>query len=178
MGRRLSTLVVITGPIGAGKSTVAARLTRRFARDAGLSVANVDLDDVAFMQAGLDDVPELWRRAGLAHVAMVRAWFDSGVDVVVAHGPFFESRSYDELFATATDVHHVLLRIDYDTALARVTADSDRGISKDPGFLRMTHDAFAAIEPTLPSVDLVIETAELTADGVADRIYESTPRSS
>lgn len=42
-------LIVLAGPIGAGKSTVADLLGRRLA-EAGSTVAVVDLDDVAFMQ--------------------------------------------------------------------------------------------------------------------------------
>jgi hypothetical protein len=143
------------------------KVARRFARD-GAMAASVDLDDVAFMQHG---VTELWDRAVAAHAALVRAWFDTGIDVVVAHGPFFEA-DYDQVYATADRVTHVLLRVSYAVALARVTADADRGISKDPDFLRATHETFANEHlATLPPIDLDLDTETMTASDVADTIH-------
>ncbi|MEN3271607.1 MAG: hypothetical protein V7636_368 [Actinomycetota bacterium] len=170
-------LVVLAGPIGAGKSAVAERLGHVFAA-AGLTAVAVDLDDLAFAHRGPVDVPDFWRRAGIAHVALVRGWFEAGVDVVIAHGPFFESGTYDELFGAAGRdgrVHHVLLTVDAGVALERVTADPDRGPdagSKDPVFLRSTHDHFATIVPTLPPTDLVLDTTNMRRRDVAARIAE------
>jgi hypothetical protein len=169
-------LIVLTGPIGAGKSTVAQLLARRCGAS-GQTAANVDLDDVAFMQDGVHDPPELWRRGGIAHVALVRAWYEAGMDVVIAHGPFFETGAYPDLFAAApaaARVRHVLLRASYDVALARVTRDPSRGphaVSTRPDFLRRTHDTFAAIVERLPPVDLTIDTDRRTAEAVADAIW-------
>src|SRR3954453_11833967 len=84
------TLVVLAGPIGCGKSTVAAKLGHLVAA-AGKTAAVADLDDVAFAQRGPLDIPELCRRAGIAHVRLVQGCFEAGVDVVIAHGPFFQS---------------------------------------------------------------------------------------
>jgi hypothetical protein len=171
-------LVVLTGPIGAGKSSVAELLARRVARS-GRPTAVADLDDVAFMQRGRIDLDEFWRRAGVAHAALVRSWFASGTDLVVAHGPFFEARSYDSLFATCPDggrILHVLLRVAYDEALARVSADPDRApeaMSRDPEFLRSTHETFAALEPDLPAVDLAIDTDDRSPSTIADGLVET-----
>jgi len=168
-------LIVLTGPIGAGKSTVAEALGHRLT-ESHLTVAIADLDDVAFAQRGSLDVPEFWRRAGVAHVQLVRGWFDAGVDVVVAHGPFFESGTFEQLFATvgpAGRVHHVLLLVSVDVALERVTCDPDRGpgaVSKDPAFLRATHDSFRDLIPFLPPPVLVLDTAGSPPREVAARI--------
>jgi shikimate kinase len=173
--RRVRDLVVLAGPIGSGKSTVAELLGHRVA-GAGSTAAVADLDDVAFAHRGPLDLPEFWRRAGVAHVGLVNGWFEAGVDVVIAHGPFFESGTYDALFATvqpAGRVHHILLRVTFDCALERVTTDRDRGqqaVSKDPDFLRSTHDAFAQIEPDLPPTDLVLDTSQMSASAAAARI--------
>jgi hypothetical protein len=169
-------LVVVTGPIGAGKSTVARLLARRHAA-AGRSAANVDLDDVTFMQDGVHDPREFWRRGGTGLVALVRAWYASGIDVVIAHGPFFETDAYPALFAAAPPgarVRHVLLRVSYEVALARVTSDPTRGpraVSTRPDFLRRTHDTFRETIESLPPVDLDLDTTDLSADAVADRIF-------
>jgi shikimate kinase len=174
-------LVVIAGPIGSGKTSVADLLARRCA-SASRSVAVADLDDVALTQRGARDIPEFWRRAGVAHTALVRGWFDSGIDVVIAHGPFFESCSYDTLFASTradSRTHHVLLKVPFDIALQRVTADPERGpsaLSKDPDFLRSTHDAFAELD--LPPADYTFDTFKLTPTEIVDRLVTAFLESS
>lgn len=166
-------LVAITGPIGSGKSTVAELLARRLWA-AGMTVALADLDDLAFAQRAELDLSEFWRRAGVAHSGLVRGWFDAGVDAVVGHGPFFESRSYGSLFAaTPADalVHHFLLRTPFEIALERVLGDPGRGpdaISATPEFLRATHENFSKVAGSLPDVDLEVDTSEVTAAEVAD----------
>lgn len=168
-------LVVLAGPIGSGKSTVAELVGHRVAA-AGRTAAIADLDDVAFAHRGPLDLPEFWRRAGVAHLGLVNGWFDAGVDVVIAHGPFFESGNYDELFATVDPdgrVHHVLLRATFECALKRVSSDPDRGpqaLSKDPDFLRSTHDAFEQLGSRLPPFDLILDTSDLSASDAAARV--------
>lgn len=168
-------LVVLAGPIGSGKSSVAEIVGHRMAA-AGRTAAIADLDDVAFAHRGPLDLSEFWRPAGVAHVGLVNGWFDAGVDVVIAHGPFFESGTYEALFATVQPggrFHHVLLRVAFHCALERVTRDLDRGphaVSRDPDFLRSTHDVFQQLEPSLPPTDLVLDTTELSASDAAARI--------
>lgn len=95
---------------------------------------------------------------------------------MIAHGPFFESRSYDLLFAAAPEdalQHHVLLRVPFEIALRRVAVDPGRGpsaLSQDREFLRATHDRFREVESSLPRVDIEIDTAEMSAADVADRL--------
>lgn len=169
-------LLTIAGPIGAGKSSVAELVARRVWA-AGMTAALADLDDVAFAQRANVDLAEFWRRAGTAHSALVRGWFEAGVDVVIAHGPFFESGSYDSLFAAApVDArrHHVLLCATVGVALERVAADPERGpdaLSAEPDFLRATHATFAELAGSLPNVDMEIDTSNLPPAEVADRVF-------
>lgn len=164
-------LIVLAEPIGAGKSTVANLLGRRLA-EAGSTAAVVDLDDVAFMQR--DIAPhKLWRRGSIASAALVRGWFDAGTEAVVAHGPFFESGGYDlllEVQPSDVAVRHVLLRVPVQVALARVARDDRRGASKNPDFLRATHERFAGLEALLPRPDFVFQTETLGAEAIADAI--------
>lgn len=166
-------LVVIAGPIGAGKSTVADLLGHRLAAS-GLTAAVVDLDDVAFMQR--DIAPQkIWRRGAIALTALVRGWFDAKTDAVIAHGPFFEAGGYDLLLRQPTDVviRHVLLRVSYETALVRVTADPSRGASKNPEFLRSTHDRFRTHEASLPAPDFVFDTETVPAQQIANQVAQA-----
>ncbi len=168
-------LVVIVGPIGSGKSTVSNLLGNKLATG-GRTVAVVDLDDVAFMQRGTADLYEFWRRAAYATAELIRSWFDAGTDSIVAHGPFFESGGYDLLLArqsAETRTHHVLLRVSTEDALERVAQEPTRGISKDPEFLRTTHERFRELEPSLPVPSFVYDTTVLTADQIAERLAGS-----
>lgn len=75
-------LVMISGPIASGKSTLAAELARLL-RNAGLSVALTDLDTVAEM--ALPTLPD-WAWAHDIHAQLVGAWLATGIDVVVDEG--------------------------------------------------------------------------------------------
>lgn len=168
-------LVVLAGPIGAGKSTVAELVARR-AQASGLTAALADLDALAFAQRASLGLEEFWRRAGVAHSALVRGWFDAGVDVGVAHGPFFESNSYELLRSAVpadAQLHHVVLWAPFDVVLARVSSDPDRpdrARSRQPLFLRSAYEIFVEVAASLPHVDAEIDTAELTPQQVADRV--------
>jgi thymidylate kinase len=165
-------LLVIAGPIGAGKSTVALATADALA-SAGVACAVVDLDDVAFMQRWVAGTRAFWRRGAAATAALVGAWLGEGLECVVAHGPFFEEGGYDLLAAASpgdTVVVHALLEVTVDVALARVADDPTRGVSKIPDFLRSTHARFQEVEPSLPAIDLRFDTTELPAHAVAERL--------
>lgn len=166
-------LVVVIGPIGSGKSTVARLLGERLVA-AGLTVATPDVDDVVFMGSGPPDAFEtMWDRGRRVHGAVVGAWLRSGVDVVVAHGPAYTE---DETAALMVDVPpdtpttRVMLLAPYDVALGRVTDDPERGLSRDPAFLRSTHERFAALRPTIASCDHTFDTTMTTAEQIADEL--------
>lgn len=164
-------LLVIAGPIGAGKSTVADLVGTKLS-SSGATAAVVDLDDIAFMQRGVPG-HKLWRRAAVAARALIDGWFAAKTDVVVAHGPFFEAEGFDVLLRDLSEdvaVRHVLLRVSYGTALGRVAADDRRGMSKDPEFLRGTHERFAELEQTFPPADYVFDTEGMSAEQIAEAI--------
>lgn len=78
-------LLIITGPIGSGKSTVSALLGPYLSR-AGKDAVVVDLDDIEFMQhTSTLEVGAWWRRGLEAHAGLVTQWLALGVEIVVAH---------------------------------------------------------------------------------------------
>jgi len=176
----MPTLLVITGPIGAGKSTVSVLLGRRLSR-AGQDAVVVDLDDVEFMQhTSTLEVGEWWDRGTEAHASLVAKWFALDVQIVVAHGPLVAvgEPGYDvgpllRAVPSETEVSHALLRVPFEVALERVGSDPDRtatAISKDQNWLRGAHERFAAALSQAPAFRWDIDTVGTTPSVIADRI--------
>jgi shikimate kinase len=171
-------LVVLVGPVAAGKSTLAARLVQLVRRE-GMTAADVDMDDVAFMQCGGDDLDEFWRRAAVATAGLVRGWFDAGVEVVVTHGPFFESDGFEVLrraLPADVEAHHVLLRVAPEVAVERAQGDPTRGISRDPAFVRDSNACLAALRDALPIMRLEVDTTVRGPDEIAADVLAAVTR--
>lgn len=75
-------MIMVSGPIASGKSTIARRAAE-MARVAGWSVVLTDLDTVAEMA-----LPSLadWEWAHRAHAALVGCWLRSGIDLIIDEG--------------------------------------------------------------------------------------------
>ena len=135
-----------------------------------MTAADVDMDDIAFMQCGGDDVEEFWRRAAVATAGLIRAWFDAGVDVVITHGAFFESGGFEILWSAQppdVKVRHILLEVAADVAVTRVQGDPTRGISREPDFVRESNDRLRDLRPVLPIMDLELDTTSRGPDEIA-----------
>lgn len=162
-------LVVITGPIASGKSTVADRLAEHVRATGGSAVA-VDLDDVvATLRAPASDFEQSWRRARAVHGALVAAWLHAGVDVVIAHGPFAAPEEVAALVDRVPPTvipRWALLMAPYPVALERVTGDPQRVLSRDPDFLRYTHERFRSLLPDLPACEWTFDTTAMSADDI------------
>lgn len=85
--------MVLTGPIAAGKNSVADQLTRRLVASRH-TVVVADIDDVAAMvgHPGAGAVG-LWFAAHEAHGALVGQWMRSAVDIVIVVGPISPPKS-------------------------------------------------------------------------------------
>lgn len=156
-------LVVVVGPIAAGKSTLAGEVADVL-RERGESAVVVGLDTVAEMA-----LPSLdWSWAHEVHGHLVRAWLATPVGTVVAEGPSTPAELDQLLRCVPADVGvlKVVLVTPYDVALRRALPEADRGLSKDPGFLRADHDRFQAGLPDLGG-DLVLDGAGATAGASA-----------
>src|SRR5438045_5999055 len=88
---RMPQLVILTGPIAAGKNTVADKLAERLT-GRGKTVVVADVDEVAAMVARPGAVQVgLWFAAHEAHGALVGQWMRSSVDYVVVVGPIYSA---------------------------------------------------------------------------------------
>jgi predicted kinase len=169
-----SVLIVITGPIASGKSTVAGELARELER-AGHRVAVIDLDLVHDMlTAGArpsDDTT--WAVARRAAAMLANAFLGAGIEVVVAEGSF--NRPDDRAAFTApldarAAPRFVTLRVSYEEALRRATSDPTRGKSRDPDFLGPYFATADRLLATAPATDLVIDTERTSAKEAAGEI--------
>lgn len=140
-------LIVISGPIASGKSTIAAAMSA-VARRRGLTVALTGLDVVAEM--ALPTLPN-WDWAHRVHAQLVGAWLATDVELVIDEGT---SSRYEvglvlgQVPAT-TEVGHVVLTANLDRSLERAQGDPGRGASAEADFLRADHTHYAGEWPHL-----------------------------
>lgn len=170
-------LIVITGPVGGGKSTVALALARRL-RGEEHRAAVIDLDLVYCMARQGDDYGEadVWITARRGAAALADAFFAEGMDVVIVEGEFFSLEEVGALrgnLATPTAWAFVTLEVSYEQALARVAGDASRGLSRDPGFLRRLHAQFVAALPFLRASGMLVEADRRAPDEVAAWIADA-----
>lgn len=171
----MESLIVINGPIGAGKSTVAQTLVDEF-RLRGRSAAVIDLDLLYLM---LSDKPmgdgDVWQGARRAAAALTDSFDSSGVDIVILDGQFWDTAHrapFQENLKWSGEPLFVTLQISYDEAVQRVQGDTTRGISRDPEFLKKAHIDFEAILEPLKSTDLMLDSTHQSARQLAVAILE------
>jgi predicted kinase len=169
-------VVVITGPIASGKSTVAREVARTLERR-GVRTAVVDLDLVHDMLSGggsaSDDATWALARHGVA--TLTKMFWDEGVAVVIADGSFntpVDRAALARDLGQAGEPFYVTLRVSYEEALRRAQGDPTRGVSRDPVFLGAHFASRAAIMATIPTTDLVIDTEQTTATSAAKSIVD------
>jgi len=175
----MTQLVVITGPIASGKCVVATALADRL-NAAGLFVAVADLDDtVATMDASPEGLENTWERARVLHSDLVGQLLSTGVDAVIAHGPFYSAK---ETFALMREVpagiavRRVMLLATYEVALERVMGDSSRGLSKDAVFLQSTYERFLQLLPAIEECEWTFNSTKTSVDEIVTTITEALLR--
>jgi cytidylate kinase len=116
-------LIIISGPIASGKSSVALGVARELQRD-DVATAVVDLDQLYEMQTHALDEPEAdaarWRAARHAAAALAESFTADGIAAVIVEGSF--QTQPDRLAFTASlrsrsDALFVTLRVSYKEAL-------------------------------------------------------------
>jgi hypothetical protein len=94
---------------------------------------------------------------------------------VLTHGPFYSRDETDALTARLpprTALLRVLLLAPFDLALRRVADDPERGLSRDPTFLRAAYDRFFALLPAMDPSDLTFDTSAVSAEVISARIAD------
>ena len=92
-------LVIITGPVGGGKSTVALALADHF-RATGQMTAVIDLDRVYIMARQIDGYGEasIWAVARRGAAALADSFYADGIQVVIVEGEFFTRDELETLY--------------------------------------------------------------------------------
>jgi shikimate kinase len=166
-------VIVITGPIASGKSTIARELAHQLEAD-GVRTAVLDLDLVHDQLVANGVVPDdsAWTLARRDAGSAARELSKQGV-VVIADGSFNLPGDREEFrnhLGPLDDPVFVTLQVSFDEALRRAEGDPTRGRSRDPLFLGPyfagRRDALAAV----PGTDIVIDTERVTATSAAARI--------
>lgn len=165
------TVVVITGPIASGKSTVARELARELER-MHVRVAVIDLDLLhAMLTTGGPKADEAtWAIARHAAATLTNTFLEEGVAVVVAEGSFNrpdDRAAFAQHLDTSLRPRYVTLRVSYEEALRRAQSDPTRGRSRDPAFLGPYFAAVGQALATVPVTDIVIDTERMPATSAA-----------
>jgi predicted kinase len=170
-------VIVITGPIASGKSTVAREVARELRR-AHARVAVIDLDLLHDMLAtdGPDPDDATWALARHAAATLANTFLADGVAVVVAEGSFNTERdrsAFTEGLDTSVSPLYVTLRVSFEEALRRAQSDPTRGKSRDPAFLGPYFAVAGQALATVPPTDIVIDTGRMPATSAAAEIIRS-----
>ena len=168
-------LVTITGPIAAGKNTVADLLAENCVRS-GRTVVIADVDGVAAMVGAPGaGAAGLWFAAHQAHGALVGQWMQSNVDVVISVGPIYTQAERDALFGQLPPTSQ-LIRVLIDAPLSatwqRVTADKQRGASRQRHFHESAHARYRSLMPDIPT-DLTLDSGDTSAADIAATILRA-----
>jgi len=169
-------VVVISGPIASGKSTlsraVAVRLQERF----GIEGAVIDLDLIYEMldpQGRLKADTRTWSAARRVAGRLATALLAEGRSVV-AEGDFAGEGELPEFVAELPndiDPRLVLLEVSFAKAFERALADSSRGVSKDRAFLSRHYSEFVSAWDGQNALRL--DTGSATVAETADAVVES-----
>ena len=156
-------LVVITGPVGGGKSTLAGHLAVALRRR-GHGVAVVDLDTVYLMVRQEDGFGNraAWATARNAAAAIADTCFGRGMGTVIVEGGFLSALELSELrdhLRSSVTLHFFTLMVSAQNALHRAQHDPDpnRVASRLEPVQAALYAEFEADLPYLRTASQIIE---------------------
>jgi len=160
-------VIVITGPIASGKSTVARELARSL-EAVGVPAAVIDLDLVhnELIATGSTADESTWALARHRAAMAANAFSRDGVAVVIAEGSFnlpTDRAAFDQDLAANSSPVYVTLQVSFAEALRRAQGDPTRGRSRDPMFLGLYFAGRRDVLSATPATDLAIDTEKTTA---------------
>ena len=169
-------LIVVTGPIASGKSTVARALHDELA-GLDVSVAVIDLDVVEAMLSPEGHSPDLatWTLARRATARLAGSFLAEGVAVVVADGSFNDPNDravFEQHLDAGVSPLYVTLTVGFEEALRRAQGDPTRGVSRDPAFLGAYFADATHVSASLPATDIVIDTESMSPTAAAAEIAQ------
>jgi len=170
-------VIVITGPIASGKSSVARALYRELAAlDVCVAVIDLDLVEGMLSPEGPSPVLERWAVARRATATLAGTFQADGVAVVIVDGSFnqpMDRAAFEQHLDATVRPMYVTLRVTYDEALRRAQGDPTRGVSRDPAFLRPYFADPTHVPATLPATDIAIDTESTSPQAAASEIAQA-----
>ena len=166
-------VIVITGPIASGKSTLAREVAGVLERrDIRTAVIDLDVVHATLITAGLASDDAIWTLARRRAADLANSLRNEGVTVIIAEGSFnipSHRAAFAEHLHPESDPIYVTLSVSFTEALRRAQGDPTRGRSRDPDFLGSYFARAEETHPTIPTTDLVIDTERTSvADGRGD----------
>jgi adenylylsulfate kinase-like enzyme len=167
-------VVVITGPIASGKSTIARELAWELERlHVRAEVIDLDLVHDRLTVDGSRSDDSTWTLARREAATAANAFLEDGVAVVIAEGSFnvpSDRAAFAQHLRPGSDLVFVTLRVSFEEALRRAQGDPTRGVSRDRQFLAAHFAARGDALGAVPATDIVIDTERTTPAGAAERI--------
>ena len=166
-------LIVITGPVGGGKSSTALALSRVLQETSLAAV--IDLDQIyGFVrQADEPDDDIAWQRARRGAAGLALALFDAGMSTVIVEGEFFTTEELNALLASipaSVSRRVITLQVSYAQMWTRVRGDPSRGMSTNPSFLQAMAVKFEEALPFLRQSSTIIDANTSTLDDVVRQL--------
>src|SRR6478735_3515581 len=174
------TVIVITGPIASGKSTVARALFHELAAlDVRAAVIDLDIIEDMLTADGPKSDPESWTLARRAVASLANGFLQDGVAVVIADGSFnlaHDRSALEQQLDTKIHPIFVTLTVTLNEAVRRAQGDPTRGVSRDPAFLAESFAAASKASAERPATDVVIDSEAVSPTAAATEIARIVSR--